>query len=237
MNPPVIELENLRFDWSSEAAGLRIEQLRIDAGESVFIHGPSGCGKSTLLSLMAGVLLRQQGRVTLHGQDWHGLGLIGRDRHRVNHVGYIFQQFNLLPYLSVLDNVLLPCRFSPLRRAAARQQFGSEQREAESWLAGMGIDSPLWRRPASRLSVGQQQRVAAARAMIGQPSLVLADEPTSSLDESLRDAFLDRLLPACAAAGSALVLVSHDTRIAARFSRCISLPEINRAAAQTEATT
>ncbi|MGD9942170.1 MAG: ABC transporter ATP-binding protein [Burkholderiaceae bacterium] len=236
MTTAILELEDAQFAWAGDPrSGLDIARLRIHAGDAVFIHGPSGCGKSTLLSLMAGVLLPQRGRIALRGRDWKTMRLAARDRHRVDHVGYIFQQFNLLPYLSVLDNVLLPCRFSPLRLAAARERSGSDWLEAESWLTGMGIDSSLWRRPAGRLSVGQQQRVAMARALIGRPALVLADEPTSSLDEALRDTFLDRLLPACAAAGSALVLVSHDMRIAGRFARRISLPEINRAADRAEA--
>jgi putative ABC transport system ATP-binding protein len=150
-------------------------------------------------------------------------------------VGYIFQQFNLLPYLSALDNVLLPCRFSARRAAAAVQAHGSLQAAARHWLEGMGLNEPVWRRAAHTLSVGQQQRVAAARALIGQPDLVLADEPTSALDEDRRDAFLDLLLSACARAGSALVLVSHDRRIASRFDRQLLLPEINRAARTEEA--
>jgi putative ABC transport system ATP-binding protein len=151
-------------------------------------------------------------------------------------VGYIFQQFNLLPYLPALDNVLLPCRFSARRRDAAMRQAGSLRAAAEHWLAGMGLDASVWRRAAHTLSVGQQQRVAAARALIGQPDLVIADEPTSALDEDRREAFLDLLLSACATAGSALVLVSHDRRIAGRFARQVALPAINHAAQAREAT-
>jgi putative ABC transport system ATP-binding protein len=160
---------------------------------------------------------------------------LARDRHRVDHVGYIFQQFNLLPFLTALDNVLLPCRFSAPRQAAAEQASGSLQSAAEHWLTGMGLDTSVWHRPAHTLSVGQQQRVAAARALIGQPDLVIADEPTSALDEDRRDIFLDLLLSACARAGSALVLVSHDRRIAARFGRQVLLPSVNRAARPEEA--
>jgi putative ABC transport system ATP-binding protein len=151
-------------------------------------------------------------------------------------VGYIFQQFNLLPYLSVRDNVLAPCRFSPLRRQSAVQQSGSEAAAAAYWLDGMGLPASLWDRPARDLSVGQQQRVAAARALIGKPALVIADEPTSALDEQRRDGFLDLLLSACQAADSALVFVSHDLRMAERFTRAIALPQINRAPMDSEVT-
>ena len=226
----VLAVEALRFAWPGmKAPCIDIEAFRITAGESVFLHGPSGCGKSTLLSLLAGVLVADEGRVTLLGHDWSQLSGAARDRCRVAHVGYIFQQFNLLPYLSVLDNVLLPCRFSR-RRASQAARSGSPREEAEHLLDQMGLDRNLWKRQAMQLSVGQQQRVAAARALIGQPEVVIADEPTSALDEDRREAFLDVLLTACAVNHSALVFVSHDQRIAQRFARHVLLPEINRAA-------
>jgi len=226
----VLAAEALRFAWPRvKKPCIDIEAFRITAGESVFLHGPSGCGKSTLLSLLAGVLVADEGRVTLLGHDWSKLSGAARDRSRVAHVGYIFQQFNLLPYLSVIDNVLLPCRFSQQREANASRN-GSSRDEAEHLLDQMGLDRNLWKRQAVQLSVGQQQRVAAARALIGQPEVVIADEPTSALDEDRREAFLDVLLTACAEHHSALVFVSHDQRIAQRFARHVLLPEINRAA-------
>lgn len=231
----VLAAEALRFTWPGvKTPCIDIEALRITAGESVFLHGPSGCGKSTLLSLLAGVLVADEGRVTLLGHDWSKLSGTQRDRARVAHVGYIFQQFNLLPYLSVLDNVLLPCRFSARREAQAARN-GSSRDEAEHLLDQMGLDRALWKRQALQLSVGQQQRVAAARALIGQPEVVIADEPTSALDEDRREAFLDVLLTACAVNHSALVFVSHDQRIAQRFARHVLLPEINRAASSAMA--
>jgi len=231
----VLAAEALRFTWPGvKTPCIDIEALRITAGESVFLHGPSGCGKSTLLSLLAGVLVADEGRVTLLGHDWSKLSGTQRDRCRVAHVGYIFQQFNLLPYLSVLDNVLLPCRFSARREAQAARN-GSSRDEAEHLLDQMGLDRTLWKRQALQLSVGQQQRVAAARALIGQPEVVIADEPTSALDEDRREAFLDVLLTACAVNHSALVFVSHDQRIAPRFARHVLLPEINRAASSAMA--
>ncbi len=227
----VLAAEGLRFAWPGAARPcIDIEAFRIAAGESVFLHGPSGCGKSTLLSLLAGVLVADEGRVSLLGHDWSKLSGAARDRCRVAHVGYIFQQFNLLPYLSVVDNVLLPCRFSERRSTQAAQHGGSARAEAERLLGDMGLERSLWQRPAMQLSVGQQQRVAAARALIGQPEVVIADEPTSALDEDRREAFLDVLLTACALNQSALVFVSHDQRIAQRFARHVLLPEINRAA-------
>jgi putative ABC transport system ATP-binding protein len=221
---PALRLEALRYRWPGASVDvLDIAALDVAAGDTVFIRGPSGCGKSTLLSLMAGVLVAGGGQVQALGQSWAGLSPSRRDRHRADHLGYIFQQFNLLPYLSVLDNVRLPCRFSP--RRAARTAPG----EAESLLQRTGLAEALWHAPAGQLSIGQQQRVAAARALIGTPELVIADEPTSALDEGLRESFMDLLLGACADTGSALVFVSHDSRLAARFGRVIDLPTINQA--------
>ena len=204
---------------------LAIDELDIAAGEAVFLHGPSGCGKSTLLGLLAGVMLAREGSVRVMGQDWATLSGARRDAARADHLGYIFQQFNLLPYLSVLDNVRLPCRFSA-RRA---QRAGDAVATASTLLARVGLAEDHWTRRADELSVGQQQRVAAARALIGTPELVIADEPTSALDAALRDGFMAVLLAQCREAGSTLVFVSHDERLAAHFDRRLSLPAINKA--------
>lgn len=227
----MISLRDVRFAWPRAARDvLAIDALDIAAGETVFLHGPSGCGKSTLLSLLAGVLLPREGRVALAGRDWADLSAAVRDRHRADHVGYLFQQFNLLPWLPVIDNVLLGCRFSPSRSARAAQRSGSPAAQARTLLQRIGLPQEAWRRRASELSVGQQQRVAAARALIGAPEVVIADEPTSALDAALRDGFMDVLLGECRAGGSTLVFVSHDERLSARFDRAVSLPELNRAA-------
>ncbi len=223
----LIDIEHLRFAWPRAAHDtLVIDALHIAAGETVFLHGPSGCGKSTLLGLLAGVLVPRQGQVRLLGRPWSTLGGSARDRLRADHVGYLFQQFNLLPYLSVLDNVRLPCRFSA-RRA---QRAGDAAVRAHDLLQQVGLGADTHGRRADALSVGQQQRVAAARALIGMPELLIADEPTSALDSDARDAFMAMLLAQCRAAGSTLVFVSHDERLASAFDRRLSLPQLNRAA-------
>ncbi len=226
----MIEVVDLRFRWpGAEHDCVAIEDFRVAAGSSLFLHGPSGGGKSTLLGLLAGVLLPQRGGVSLLGTPWAALSGARRDAFRADHVGYIFQQFNLLPYLSVLDNVLLPCRFSSSRRDRAGTGGGSPTAAAHQLLAQVGLDKALWTRPAAQLSVGQQQRVAAARALIGRPEVVIADEPTSALDAALRAGFMELLLGQCRASGSTLVFVSHDERLASRFEHQVSLNEINRA--------
>ena len=231
--PPfdVIDLHDLRYAWPGAGHDtLDIPALQVGAGETVFLHGPSGCGKSTLLGLLAGVLAPTAGEVRLLGAPFSALRGAARDRARADHVGYLFQQFNLLPYLSVLDNVRLPCRFSA-RRA---QRAGDDAARARELLTAMELPERLWARRVDALSVGQQQRVAAARALIGTPELVIADEPTSALDAALRDGFMALLLAQCRAAGSTLIFVSHDERLAAHFDRRLSLPAINRALAEVE---
>lgn len=222
---PLLSIRSLRHRWPGAPADtLDLPALDLAPAEAVFLHGPSGCGKSTLLSLMAGVLVADRGEVALLGQDWRRRSAARRDRLRADHVGYIFQQFNLLPYLSVMDNVRLPLRFSARRAQRATAD------EPARLLARLGLGEALWRRPASALSVGQQQRVACARALVGRPELVIADEPTSALDEVARDRFMALLRQACQEAGSALVMVSHDARLAAGFDRDLDLPALNRAA-------
>jgi len=221
----------LRFRWNRhQPPTVDIAHLTVAAGERILIHGPSGSGKSTLLGLLGGVLVAEQGtlRMTIDSTTTAlgALGSAARDRFRVDHIGFVFQQFNLVPYLSVIDNVLLPCRFSARRRGRCG---GEMHTEAARLLQALDLSPALAERPVTQLSVGQQQRVAAARALIGTPSLVIADEPTSALDAALRDSFMDLLLGACRGAGSTLVFVSHDERLAERFDRRISLPEINKA--------
>lgn len=228
---PIVSIRDARFHYPrADRDALDIERFEVARAEHVFVRGPSGCGKTTLLSLIAGVLTATTGQVVLQGVDWTSLSGALRDRLRADHVGYIFQQFNLLPYLSVIDNVVLPCRFSARRFAKAGGSADAVRQSASRLLNHMGLGSDYLTRSAAELSVGQQQRVAAARALIGQPGLVIADEPTSALDEVLRATFMQVLLEACSQAGSALIFVSHDARLAPRFSRQVDLAVINAAA-------
>lgn len=225
----MFEALRLRYDGAAQDT-LDIPEFRLRSGERVLVRGDSGCGKSTLLSLAAGVRLPTAGRVRLLGRDWAELSGGARDARRVDHVGVVFQQFNLLPYLTVLDNVLLPCRFSARRRQrACRDTAGGERQAALDLLDRLGLGAAMAGRRADALSVGQQQRVAAARALIGSPELIIADEPTSALDESARDAFMALLAAQCETSGCALLFVSHDGRLAVHFSRVVDLPSINRA--------
>lgn len=229
MNQAVIDLRDVEFAWSTAGAPvLSLEHLGVAKGERLFLKGPSGSGKSTLLNLLGGVTVPRRGTVTVLGQDLGALSAAARDRFRAEHVGYIFQLFNLVPYLSVLDNVLLPLRFSRTRREQVRERGGSRA-EAGRLIIQLGLGAELLDRPATELSVGQQQRVAAARALIGGPELVVADEPTSALDADTRALFIRLLMDECATQGATLVFVSHDASLEPLFDRGVALNEINRA--------
>ena len=233
MNPAAIQLHQLVFGWPRQTSPcIDIPELAVRPGERIFLHGPSGSGKSTLLALLGGVALPQQGRISLLNTEITTLSGRARDRFRADHIGFLFQQFNLLPWLSALDNVLLPCTFSARRRRRAGQNLTQPRpprAEAERLLQQLDLESDSWYKPATELSVGQQQRVAAARALIGQPELLIADEPTSALDAGRQQIFVDLLLQETKTAGATLVFVSHDQRLAAHFDRQIELPAINRA--------
>jgi len=227
MTSQAIELDDVHFAWPRSAPVLTIPRFTVAQGESVFLKGASGSGKSTLLGLIGGVLKQAHGSIRVLGTSMLDLRGARRDAFRAAHIGFIFQMFNLLPFLSVLDNVTLTARFSRERAARAGGDLGGEARRL---LAELGLSDPrLLMRPVTELSIGQQQRVAAARALLGRPDLLIADEPTSALDADTRLGFLDMLRRECDGAGTTLLFVSHDTALAGSFDRTVSMSEINRA--------
>jgi putative ABC transport system ATP-binding protein len=226
MTSQAIELNDVHFAWPRGAPVLAIPRFAVAQGESVFLKGASGSGKSTLLGLIGGVLQQARGSILILGTSMRDLRGSRKDAFRAAHIGFIFQMFNLLPFLSVLDNVTLTARFSRARAARAGDLAG----EARRLLADLGLSDPqLLMRPVTELSIGQQQRVAAARALLGRPDLLIADEPTSALDADTRLGFLDMLRRECASAGTTLLFVSHDTALASSFDRTVSMSEINQA--------
>lgn len=229
MNSPSIKIRNLRHAWPGASEILAIEDFELACGERVFLAGPSGSGKSTLLGLIAGVTPVQQGEIKVLGKPMDPSKSRARDRLRADEIGMIFQLFNLVPYLSAVENVLLPLGFSS-RRADQLARAGSPAaEEAVRLLSALGLGEDIHRKQASNLSVGQQQRVAAARALIGGPGLIIADEPTSALDEDSRESFLELLSTEARRSDAALLFVSHERSLSERFDRFIELPEINHA--------
>lgn len=191
-------------------------------GETVLLVGESGSGKSTLLSLICGILVPNNGRVSVVGSDLSALSRAGRDTFRAEQIGVIFQQFNLLPFGTVTDNILLPLQFAPKRKSRS----GDAKGQAEALCRALGLPDRVLGARARTLSVGQQQRVAVARALIGAPPLIVADEPTSSLDAGSQSAFLDLMFEQIAENGASLLMVSHDARLSQRFDRVVHMDDL-----------
>ena len=209
----MIRIEGLRFRYPGGAEILRLDLFELAAESNILVVGPSGCGKTTLLHLIAGLLAPTAGRVIVDGQDLAALPPAARDRFRGRHIGIVLQQFHLLPTLTALQNILVAQSMAglPVDHAASR-----------SMLDTLGVDE----RPNAfphQLSVGQQQRVAIARALVNRPTLVLADEPTSNLDDDAATAVAELLLDATKRQGAALVIATHDTRLKDRIATVLPL--------------
>lgn len=218
-----IDLRSVRFAYpeTPDRTVLDIPRWSIADGEQVFVHGPSGSGKSTLLNLLSGMLRAPVGEVSVMGERLDQMGDRQRDHFRANHVGYVFQQFNLIPYLHAIDNIQLASYFSE------GDGTGSVRDEIATLLSRLNIDSEDWHKPASTLSIGQQQRVAIARALINKPELLIADEPTSSLDQDNRDNFMSVLMTLAEADNTTLVCVSHDMSLSRHFDRVDAMGDIS----------
>ncbi|MEG3618752.1 ABC transporter ATP-binding protein [Magnetovibrio sp. PR-2] len=232
---PVVNISDLRFRWPGHDTDvLDIADLSLSPRERLFIKGNSGSGKTTLLNCIAGVIAPQSGDVSVMGEPINRMSSWKRDAFRAQHIGVVFQIFNLIPYLSLIDNVTLPCKFSPARKAKALSRSNTLESEAARLLDHLALDvKALTAQPVSRLSVGQQQRVAVARALMGGPELIIADEPTSALDAEARHAFLELLFRELEDTGANLLFVSHDASLEANFTRSVHLEEINGAGVLT----
>lgn len=222
-----ILVKDLRFSYKPQKNTpaplvLSIDELEILAGEKVFLYGPSGHGKSTLLNILAGVLEVKTGKVEVLGTNLHSISQGKRDHLRGENIGYIFQIFNLIPYLNIRENIVLPCLINKKRGAGI--DFYAQ---ADELIQTLGLTEHA-EKNVTDLSIGQQQRVAAARALIGNPQLIIADEPTSSLDEKNTTEFMNLLLTEWEKRKFTLVFVSHDTGLKKYFPKTLSLPDINK---------
>jgi putative ABC transport system ATP-binding protein len=225
MTVAALELQNIEFSWPQQAKPLfAIAELTLQQGETLFIGGPSGCGKTSLLSLITGIQVAQHGTCRVLGTTMNQLSPSDRDRFRGEHLGLIFQQFNLLPFLTVQENIELPSKLFDRRFKKSTQLFGSVQAHVDRLCDALHLEPALRHRRANLLSVGEQQRVAAARALLGCPSLIVADEPTSALDEDNKIDFLNLLLSTASAQKTSVITVSHDMRIASNFDRVFLMP-------------
>ena len=213
----MLELNGIRKTYEGPGGEIRVldgVSLHLDRGEFVAVQGPSGCGKSTLLLTCGGLLAPDEGKVTLAGKDVYGLSSEDRARLRAENMGFVFQQFHLIPYLDVMDNILIPCL------AAAGRDASSHAKEL---LARFGLDN-CRRYAAADLSVGERQRVGLARALLLGPKLLLADEPTGNLDADNSEIVLQALAEFAEAGGSVL-LVTHDAEAASSAQRILNMAD------------
>lgn len=217
-----LRINNVGFVWPETGFALDVADFSLDAGERVLLVGESGAGKSTLLSLICGVLRPSSGSIYVDGKDIIALRSSALDRLRADAFGIIFQMFNLLPFASALENVLLPLRFARTRKVDAPREAATDL------LIRLGLPDDAVHAKAGTLSVGQQQRVAAARALIGSPPIVIADEPTSALDSTTAAEFMALLVQEMTRSKAALLMVSHDERLAVHFDRVVRLDSIAR---------
>jgi len=192
-------------------------EIEIERGQRLLISGFSGCGKTTLLSLIAGALRLQTGEIKFDHHDYSSMSSLVLDKLRADHIGYIFQTLNLIPFLSVSENIALGVRFSQSRKS----RVASLNQEIDRLVASLGLEKEVLSAPVNRLSVGQQQRVAVARAVLGKPDLILADEPTSALDSDTTKKFLNEVMETFDSTKQAIIMVSHDASIAPYFDSVI----------------
>lgn len=223
-----IRAVDLAFAWPKQKPLYSDVSFELYPGQKLLITGPSGCGKSTLLNLLAGVVEPSSGSIWIHEENIHDLSASAKDQLRGEQMGFIFQQFNLLPYLSVRDNILLPAHLFAKRQASALAQFGSLDHALRYYMNHLGLSTDLENQAAHRLSIGQQQRVAAARAFMGKPSIVIADEPTSALDEANQAQLLKLFFALANEQQTALLMVSHDPRLSPYFDRQLQLAEMGQ---------
>jgi len=221
-----INLSNLRFSYPEHPhlPVLNIPFWSLSAGEHTLIYGSSGSGKSTLLNILNGLLTVNSGHVKVLGQHLNKMTCRQRDSFRANNIGYIFQQFNLIPYLNALDNIQLASYFSKSKSKSSLNP------EIKALLNSLNIPEKDWKKPVRALSIGQQQRIAIARALINKPTLLIADEPTSSLDQENRDSFMALLMSIVKKNRITLLFVSHDMSLSHYFTRVESLNDMNQIA-------
>ena len=223
MDDSIVKIESLRFQWSKNSNfKIFVPKLEVGRGKKVLFLGESGSGKTTLLSLICGFLEPLSGSISINDKIISDLTSTNKDAYRSDNIGIIFQQFNLLPYANVIDNIILPLYFSKQRSKKVENKINV----AMSLCNQLRLPESILNQKASNLSVGQQQRVAVARALIGSPSIIVADEPTSSLDTEAQELFLDLMFDQISKNSSTLLMVSHDKSLTNYFDQVIDISEI-----------
>ncbi|WP_016954733.1 ABC transporter ATP-binding protein [Catenovulum agarivorans] len=223
----LIQLHEVTYAYPSNKNKtiIQIKDWQLAQQQKHFLYGPSGSGKSTLLNIVSGVIKPTSGRVEVLNERLDKLKQHKLDKFRAQNIGYIFQKFNLIPYLNAFDNIHLAQYFA----ANTKKQQANADKTIMDLLEELQVNIDDCQRPVSQLSVGQQQRIGIARAFINQPKLLIADEPTSSLDQDARDSFITLLNKLCANHNCNLLFVSHDMSLQSYFDRTHALNQINLA--------
>tara|TARA_Y100001949_G_scaffold155002_1_gene142962 strand:- start:2909 stop:3595 length:687 start_codon:yes stop_codon:yes gene_type:complete len=223
LDDSIVKIESLRFQWSkNNNFKIFVPKLEVGRGKKVLFLGESGSGKTTLLSLICGFLEPLSGSISINDKIISDLTSTNKDAYRSDNIGIIFQQFNLLPYANVIDNIILPLYFSKQRSKKVENKINAAMNLCDQ----LRLPESILNQKASNLSVGQQQRVAVARALIGSPSIIVADEPTSSLDTEAQELFLDLMFDQISKNSSTLLMVSHDKSLTNYFDQVIDINEI-----------
>ena len=223
MDDSIVKIESLRFQWSkNNNFKIFVPKLEVGRGKKVLFLGESGSGKTTLLSLICGFLEPLSGSISINDKIISDLTSTNKDAYRSDNIGIIFQQFNLLPYANVIDNIILPLYFSKQRSKKVENKINAAMNLCDQ----LRLPESILNQKASNLSVGQQQRVAVARALIGSPSIIVADEPTSSLDTEAQELFLDLMFDQISKNSSTLLMVSHDKSLTNYFDQVIDINEV-----------
>ncbi|MEK9657264.1 MAG: ABC transporter ATP-binding protein [bacterium] len=223
-----IQLKNLFFSYQNkDDFSLQLNSFTLKENSQIFIEGPSGCGKTTFLNIVTGLIKPQSGQVTVLGKDLTTCNKVECDRFRADNFGIIFQMFNLIPYLNVIENITLPCMFSKIRKQKTLEKAASLEEEALRLCRELDIEEKVINKPVHQLSIGQQQRVSIARAVIGEPKIIIADEATSALDNKRKQQFMETLFSECQKYQASLIFVSHDLALQSQFKEKYCLNEMN----------
>tara|TARA_E500000178_G_C16758371_1_gene633604 strand:- start:51 stop:728 length:678 start_codon:yes stop_codon:yes gene_type:complete len=218
MSKEIISIKDLNFNYSRDSNfNFIVDDFKLDKSETLFVEGESGSGKTTFLNLLTGLIEFKKGEILILGQALSSLSRVQMDQFRAKHFGMIAQMFNLISYLTGIENILMANAFNKDSKLT--------KEDAIKLCLELDISDEIFNKKAQDLSIGQQQRIAIARALITEPEIIIADEPTSALDQKRKDQFVELLFKQCKQKGCSLLFVSHDTKLKDQFDRRVVIKD------------